>query len=272
MLQLNQKQSQALAATMERVLIVDPQVASARMLADLLHNIWPGQVWMAGTTARALELAQGVEPSLIFVECGGEGLDGLAFTRRLRRGDFSCRKAPVVMVTAQATPAIILGARDVGVCEFLRKPFTNKDLLRRVEAVALNPRGWVEAMGYVGPDRRRFNSADYKGARKRRVDTAANAEQARIVQALRIVVSACAAAESDPTQAMRALNTQATELRQASGIVGNTALGVAASELQRYLAGVTALSPLTKAGLQPHADKLVAFLPADSQSPSRSAA
>nr|6SFT_A Chain A, Two-component receiver protein CleD [Caulobacter vibrioides NA1000] len=32
------------------------------------------------------------------------------------------------------------------------------------------PREWVEAVAYVGPDRRRFNSADYKGPRKRKAD------------------------------------------------------------------------------------------------------
>ena len=259
MLEQNQKLSQALAPTMGRVLVADPQLASARMLTDLLHNIWPGQVWTAGGTARALELAQSVEPTLIFVECGGEGLDGLSFTRRLRRSDFACRKAPVVMVTAQATPAIILGARDAGVCEFLRKPFTNKDLLRRVEAVALHKRGWVEAVGYVGPDRRRFNSADYKGARKRRVDSAATPTQARIVQALRIVASALAAVETDPAQALRALNAQAAELRS----IGDSVLATAARQLQVYLAEVSPASPLSDAGLRPHAERLLAFLPVE---------
>ena len=52
----------------------------------------------------------------------------------------------------------------------MRKPFTIKDLERRLEAVTLKPRDWVEAVQYVGPDRRRFNSAEYKGPRKRKAD------------------------------------------------------------------------------------------------------
>ena len=38
----------------------------------------------------------------------------------------------------------------------MRKPFTIGDLERRLEAVTLKPRDWVEAVQYVGPDRRRF--------------------------------------------------------------------------------------------------------------------
>src|SRR5215217_8938999 len=62
---------------------------------------------------------------------------------------------------------------DAGVHEFLRKPFTSGDLLKRVENVALKPRTWIEAVGYVGPDRRRFNSGEYSGPTKRKSDRAA---------------------------------------------------------------------------------------------------
>ena len=77
--------------------------------------------------------------------------------------------------------------------EFLRKPFTIKDLLRRLEAVTLRQRDWVEAVGYVGPDRRRFNSGDYSGALKRRSDAQATPDSERMAQALKILRSAIAA-------------------------------------------------------------------------------
>ena len=65
----------------------------------------------------------------------------------------------------------IKGARDAGAHEFLRKPYTIKDLFKRVENVILKPRDWIEAQMYVGPDRRRFNSESYTGARKRKAET-----------------------------------------------------------------------------------------------------
>ena len=42
------------------------------------------------------------------------------------------------MVTADATASTIIGARDSGIHEFLRKPFTSADLLMRILAAALD--------------------------------------------------------------------------------------------------------------------------------------
>lgn len=271
---LDAKRVQTMAPFLERVLVVDPSAQAARLLIELLRDIWPGQAWTAATTERALALAEQVDPGLILVEHSGESLDGLVFTRKLRRGVLRCRKAPVVMITATATAASILGARDVGVHEFLRKPFTNADLVRRVEAVTLHPRPWIEGTGYVGPDRRRFNSANYTGKRKRRTDplNTAGPEQERISQAIRIVVSAAKSAESEPFQATRALNVQASELAEAAAAIQDSALAHAAQALQRYLASVTAGARLTREGVQAHADRLSTFLPKDAKDAARSAA
>ena len=73
---------------------------------------------------------------------------------------------------AEATAASINGARNAGVHEFLLKPYTAGDLFKRVENVMLKPRPWIEAVMYVGPDRRRFNSGEFAGAKKRRSDGA----------------------------------------------------------------------------------------------------
>jgi DNA-binding response OmpR family regulator len=255
------KLDQALAPHLARVLILDQTQSAARMLTDLLNNIRRGQVWLATTTAMAVSIAQTADPQIIFAEYAGPDLDGLAFTKTLRRSSFSCRKAPVIMVTAQATPGAILGARDSGVHEFLRKPYTYKDLVRRLEAASLRPRNWVEAVGYVGPDRRRFNSAEYQGARKRRVDAANSAEEASALQALRIVASAIGAIETDPGQAYRSLCVQASELQKAAAVIGNEPLRAAAAELQRELTQVGSPKGLSRAQLEPFGKKLLAFLP-----------
>jgi hypothetical protein len=88
--------------------------------------------------------------------------------------------------------------------------------------VTLKPRDWIEAVAYVGPDRRRFNSADYKGPRKRKAD-AAGTPAARLSQALRIVKSAATALDTDPAQARRALAAQAVELQARSARRSRTA-------------------------------------------------
>lgn len=223
---------------LRRVLIVDPQPAGARLLADLMRSIANSQVMIAPSGRKALAMTLEHDFQIIFVERSGPDTDGVDFTRRLRRSDAICRTAPVVMMTAEATAQSIIAARDAGVSEFLRKPFTTKDLLRRLTAVTLHGRDWIEAVNYIGPDRRRFNSGDYKGALKRKSDVKQTPADARIQQSLRILKAAAAAVERDPTQALRAMLAQTNELQKASVAVKNTALTAASATLQSYLTGV----------------------------------
>ncbi|MBW8891155.1 MAG: response regulator [Burkholderiales bacterium] len=199
---------QRIAAKMQRVLIVDPNTAAVRLLADQLRHVGNVQIFHATSIEAGWGMARTVDPMLVFVEHASSGCDGQALARKIRRSDLACRENPIIMCTSEATAEAIFGARDAGIHEFMRKPFTIKDLERRLEAVTLKPRDWVEAVQYVGPDRRRFNSAEYKGPRKRKAD-ASGAPAARLSQALRIVKSAAQALDSDPAQARRALAAQA---------------------------------------------------------------
>jgi CheY-like chemotaxis protein len=254
---------QRMAPMLQRVLIVDPHVANARLLGELIRTIVRCQVWAAPNTDKGLKLAATVQPDVIFVELSAEKLDGVQFTAKLRRSALSCRQAAVIVVTGQATAAAILAARDAGVHEFLRRPFTVKDLLRRLEAVTLRPRDWIEAVDYVGPDRRRFNSGDYTGPLKRRSDTPVTPDTARTAQALKIVRSAIAAVQRDPTQALRALQTQAGELKASGVKAGDIKLTNAAIEFARYLDGVEAAGGFDVADLERRAAPLLAYLPKD---------
>jgi CheY-like chemotaxis protein len=163
---------QKIAPLIERVLILDANPYAAKLLSELVKEMGARQTAYCADSEKAIDVCSDFEPHLIFTEYMVDKVDGLDFTRRLRRTRIACRKAPVIMVTAEATPTSISGARNAGVHEFLRKPYTAGDLFRRVENVALKPRPWIEAEMYVGPDRRRFNSEDYGGKKKRRADSA----------------------------------------------------------------------------------------------------
>ena len=272
MIGLDPKTARAIEPILGRVLLVEPAAAAARLLTELLQAIGRGQIRVAASTEQALRLAETFDPQLIFTEGHAEGVDGTQFTRSLRRSAFACRRAPVIMVTAQATPASILAARDAGVHEFLRKPFTSKDLVRRLEAVAVKPREWIEAVGYVGPDRRRFNSAEYRGARRRRVDAGGDPNEGRIVQALKIVSSALGAIEQDRPQAYRALIAQAAAVQNAGALLRRPQIVQAAHSLQRRLGEIGHAGQLTRAAVEVEALALLAFLPEDPAQASRPAA
>lgn len=222
-----------------RVLICDANAASARMLGDLLKGLGARQLAFEPEERRALEMARDLDPGIVFVERSGPRLDGESFTKRLRRSNLPCRKAPVIMVTADATATSIKGARDAGVHEFLRKPFTAGDLLKRVEIVAVKPRDWIEAVQYVGPDRRRFNSGEYAGPKKRRADAAATAAEAKVEavdRCLRILRSAVHHFNTDPSQAVRAIAEQASQLKKHAMTGGGAQAAVAVAGLELALA------------------------------------
>ena len=250
-----------IAPHMQRVLIMDPTPAAVNLLTDLLRDISKCQVWSAPTPERAMSLAKSVAPQLIFAE-QSPTVDGIGFTRALRRSSYACRQSPVIMITADATAAVIIGARDAGVHEFLRKLYTIKDLMRRIEAVTLRRRDWIEAVGYVGPDRRRFNSGDYAGPLKRRTDTAHLTDAERLLQALKILKSAISALDTDRDQALRAMRAQVETCQGCAIGLSDLELSAASNEAARYLALVTAGS-LDRVALDRRLAPLVARLPAD---------
>ncbi len=253
-----------MAPHLQKVLIVDPQASSAAMIGEAMRNIARSQTWIATTPERGLKLCEQVTPQIVFVELTFAKTTGVDFTKKLRRAQFEARKAPVIMVTGTATAASILAARDAGVHEFLRRPFTMKDLLRRLEAVTLRQRDWIEAVGYVGPDRRRFNSGDYSGPLKRRTDSRQTPDANRLAQALKILRSAVASFDTDPAQATRAIETQVQAIQKAATAAADLKLTTAAAELARYMvackkAGV----PLKGPEVAKHAAALLAYMPKD---------
>lgn len=225
-----------MAPTLRRVLVVDHNTTTAKLLAETLKGLGVGEVLIKGEGRVALDVCRDFEPTLIFTEHRGPQLDGESFAKAVRRSNFACRKAPIIMVTAEATAASILGARDAGVHEFLRKPYTAGDLTKRIEVVALKPRNWIEAVGYVGPDRRRFNSGEYAGPRKRKSDGGkGDANAAAKDQAMRILASAHKQFDTDPMQALRAIREQAVVLKAIAVKVSDAPLVIAVSDLERVL-------------------------------------
>ncbi len=260
------KTIKAMTPMLQRVVVVDPNPHSARFTGELMRNIARSQVWVAETNDKAIHMVGSYDPHIIFVEMAAGGVNGAGFTRELRRSRLKCRYAPVIMVTSQATAAGILGARDAGVHEFLRKPFTMKDLLRRLEAVTLRQRDWVEAVGYIGPDRRRFNSGDYSGPLKRRSDAQATPDTARMAQALKILRSSIAAVDIDPEQAMRSMLVQAADLQKSGMAVADLKLTSAAIDFGRYLAEIEPRgAPYDKEQLQLRATPLLAYMPREDE-------
>jgi DNA-binding response OmpR family regulator len=216
--------------------IVDPDRSTVELVGSLLRSARKIRALGAADVMSAWRLLDLHEPKLVFIAHAPPVLNAPQLTRELRRSDLVARKAPVVMLATNPTERQIMAARDAGVHEVLRKPFTLSDLTLRVDVVLKKPRDWVEAVGYVGPDRRRFNSAQFAGQRRRRFDReAASPENARIGEALKIMKLAIEAIDADPRQALRVLRVQSDELQTAAVAIADFSMAGAAKTLKAYL-------------------------------------
>jgi len=76
------------------------------------------------------------------------------------------RFLPVVVVSGYTTEYVASRARDLGANDTLVKPISGNGLAGRICAVIDNPRPFIKAPRYFGPDRRR-HELPYKGVDRR---------------------------------------------------------------------------------------------------------
>lgn len=223
---------------LQRVLIVDSSPASARMLRDATRAFTNGKISCVETPEKAFEFSKEFIPQIFIIDLGSDTGAALQLVRRVRRSYMACRHAPIIAVTSSPTADVIFAARDAGVHEFLVRPFTAIDLSRRLQAVTLRSRDWIEGMRYVGPDRRRFNSATFTGPKKRLGD-GRMPDLGRLQQALKIIEFAIAFKEHDPAQALRSLRAQADALLDLSVKLDDSRM---LRETQVYMRYVTCMT------------------------------
>lgn len=152
---------------LQPVLIVTPHRVDVNLVTEQMRGFATAVVthW-AQTAEAALAMAKFQSPRLLFVDQATQPFDGLAFVRALRRSGLPCREAPVIMLATQPTLRDMRDAQNAGAHELLVRPFSAQHLGKRLEVV-VSPRPWIETAAYVGPDRRRFNSAALLGPDRR---------------------------------------------------------------------------------------------------------
>ena len=194
-----------LQQSLKRVLIIEENLAYARMLADMLRVLGADQIVVEADDRRALHLCRTLEPQLILSEYRTARTDGIAFTKELRHSDLPCKAVPVIMLKAGITPSELGEAKNAGVHEMLAKPFAWQDLVKRLQNVLFKPREWISVATYTGPDRRVFNTGEYKGKKKRR-----NEADSRVAveEAVRLLKAALDGFDSDASSTMQTIMAQ----------------------------------------------------------------
>jgi sigma-B regulation protein RsbU (phosphoserine phosphatase) len=116
-----------------RVLIVEDDRATARLLAGLITS-WGHEPVVAENGARALEnLASGFAPQLVLLDWMLPDANGPDLCRQIRTTG-SAGSAHIIMITSRGDPQDLIDGLDAGADEYLVKPVKPTELRARVHA------------------------------------------------------------------------------------------------------------------------------------------
>lgn len=94
--------------------------------------------------------------------------NGLDLIRRIRQGERGVDAyTPILVISGQTKMNNVVEARDAGATEFLAKPVSVGSLYDRLVWMVENPRVFIKASEFIGPDRRRAMRG-YEGMERRK--------------------------------------------------------------------------------------------------------
>lgn len=156
-----------------KVLIVDPNEHMRQMVAQILYSFGCKWTREARDGKEAIQILHSYRADLVITEWVMTPIDGADFLRHLRTADESPAKyVPVIVLSGNSFAASVAEARDSGTTEFLAKPIAATTLRDRIVSILNQPREFIEAEAYIGPDRRRRRN-EYSGDDRRNTNEAA---------------------------------------------------------------------------------------------------
>lgn len=132
----------------QTILVVDDEPEIVRLLRSYLEKDGY-RVVTAYNGADALYTARHEKPDLVVLDILMPKMDGLAFTRRVRRE----QDVPIIMLTARAEETDRIVGLEMGADDYVTKPFSPREIVARVRAVLrrAQPRPEAPPVLRVGP-------------------------------------------------------------------------------------------------------------------------
>lgn len=121
-----------------KVLVVDDEADILTLVTARLRQSGY-EVMVASDGIEGLEKAEKERPDLILVDVSMLQMNGFQMVQLLRL-DGSLKETPVLVITASRQKDEMAWRKQVGVTQFILKPFESKELLEKVEK-ALRPNG-----------------------------------------------------------------------------------------------------------------------------------
>ncbi len=125
--------AEGIASTVRTILIIDDQGANISLVERVLEARENLRLFTASDGRGGLALARRQPPDMILLDLHLPDMGGDEVMRRLRL-EARTRDVPVVVLSADATPAQIARLRQLGARDYLTKPFRIRDLLGAIDA------------------------------------------------------------------------------------------------------------------------------------------
>jgi two-component system, chemotaxis family, chemotaxis protein CheY len=116
------------------ILIVDDYNTMLRIMRNLLRQLDFLNVEEATDGEQALTLLRRTPFELIISDWNMLPMTGLELLRNVR-GDEKLRRIPFIMVTAESKTENVIAAKQVGVSNYIVKPFNAETLRMKIESV-----------------------------------------------------------------------------------------------------------------------------------------
>lgn len=151
------------------VLIADDDRRIALVVRKLLKSLGFSAIHVARDGKQALKLLESERIDMIITDWQMSPMDGISLVKHLRTARNSPNRfLPIIMLTGNAERSHVETARDVGITEFVTKPFSAKTLCDRIMLLIDHPRSFIMSGQFTGPDRRRNKAQAPDGKEKRR--------------------------------------------------------------------------------------------------------
>ena len=159
------------------ILIVEDSEYMQSLMAQMLKVFGVGEILACANSKEAIDLLTVLQASkksrylksidIVLTDWlmpKGSGKDLLEWIRGHEKD--SVRFLPVIVISGYTTEMLALMTRDMGANESLVKPISGTSLAARICSVIDNPRPFIKAPHYFGPDRRRHD-APHTGVERR---------------------------------------------------------------------------------------------------------
>lgn len=151
-----------------KILVAEPNELMCKVTRSLLTMLGARRLFTCSDSDTAKQYLRQGDIDFILSEWYLYTSDGIDLVRWLRSQVSDIRFTPFIMVTSQTRVENVLLARNLGITEFVAKPFSAASLITRIKEVIERPRPFVSTRKYFGPDRRRRSKPTDEGGERRR--------------------------------------------------------------------------------------------------------